>query len=194
MSSGFVRDALPVGSEGRTERAGRAAGGGGAAEARRGGLSTADHLTLLAIGVVVLLVSLPRLRRFALRENELDAIQSLRVLAGDAAARPEVVASGGLGALLATSERHASRLSDLEVLDDGRLRRHGYLLDAVESESGHWVLRAWPWEHGRTGLGAFVATAEGVRGTTTDQGRWSGPTHPPPARTSGGVGWLALRR
>lgn len=187
MSSGTVRDALPVGSN---ERAGFREG---ALDERRG-LSTADHLTLLAIGVVVLLVSLPRLRRFALRENELDAIQALRVLASDAAARPEVLAAGGLGALLATSERHRSRLADLEVLDDGRLRRHGYLLDAVEPEPGRWVLRAWPWEHGRTGLGAFVATAEGVRGAANENGRWSGPSAPPPARTAGGVGWVPLRR
>ena len=165
-----------------------------AAPSRTASARLLDYATISAILLVVALVSVPQLRGFALRENELDAIQSLRVLAGDAAARPEVIAAGGLGSLLATSERHASRLSDLEVLDDGRLRRHGYLLDAVESEPGRWVLRAWPWEHGRTGLGAFVATAESVRGSANDQGRWSGPSHPPPARTSGGAGWLALRR
>jgi hypothetical protein len=180
-------------------RPGGSAAVGEKADARRS-LSIADHLTLFVIGLVVVLVSLPRLRRFAVRENENDAIQALRLLSADAADHPEVLDAGGLAALLAASARHQSRLEDVELLDGGRLRRHGYLFDAVES-SGGWMLRAWPWEHGRTGLGVFVATAEGLVGSPNSEGRWSGPLAPPPAAlppfaapSAAAAGWVAISR
>jgi hypothetical protein len=73
--------------------------------------------------------------------------------------------AGGLGALLATSVAHRERLQDVELFPDGRLRRHGYLFDALELAPGEWLLRAWPWEHGHSGLGAFeIAPAGALRG------------------------------
>lgn len=164
-------------------------------EARRA-LSFVDHLTLLLIGLVVVLVSLPRLRRFALHENEIDAIRTLRVLGIDAVDHPDALTTGDLGALLAASATHQVRLEDVELLAGGRLRRHGYLFDALRVPSGSWVLRAWPWQHGRTGLGAF-ALGPGVDllGTQNTAGRYSGPERPPPAPAQAGAEpWLALRK
>jgi len=150
------------------------------AEEKRG-LSLVDAATLLLIGVVVVLVSLPRLRRFAIRENETDAVSMLRVLAADALASGEAIAAGELSGLLAASSEHRVRLEDVEVLEDGRLRRHGYVFEAVRGTDGRPVLLAWPWEHGRTGLGAFAVEPGGpVLGLTNEDGRISGPENPPP--------------
>ena len=164
---------------------------------RVAGLRWVDHAMLLAIGIVVLIVSLPRLRAFALRENERDAVRMLRLLSADAVRHPEALASGGLGALLAASSAHRVRLEDLEVLDRGRVRRHGYLFDAVEAPDGTWVLRAWPWDHGHTGLGAFRATPDGrLHGTPNERGSISGPGAPPAIDGSAAGlpddGWVVL--
>lgn len=162
---------------------------------RRFALSLADAGTLCAIGVVVVLVSLPKLRAFAVRENEFDALRALRLLGADAAAHGGALRAGGLGALLATNDSHRVRLEDVELCADGRLRRHGYLFDAVESESGTWVLRAWPWEYPHTGLGAFQTTVGGaVHGWANADGAFSGPATPPPAlRDPVGAGWVPMR-
>jgi hypothetical protein len=131
------------------------------------GLSWSDVLTLGVIGLVVVLVSLPRLRRFALRENETDALRALRALSAHGAP--------GASAL--------PRLDDLEVLPGGVLRRHGYLFDRAEDEDGGAVWRAWPWEYGRTGLGAFAAVSKGLLlGYPNPDGLYDGLDQPPPVR------------
>ncbi|MBK7641812.1 MAG: hypothetical protein IPJ19_01970 [Planctomycetes bacterium] len=162
----------------------------------RVGLSTVDYLTLFLIGLVVVLVSLPRLRRFALRENELDAIALLSSLGQDLDASALGLREGGLGGLLAANPRHESRFEDLELLSGGRLRRHGYLFDAQQLETGEWVLRGWPWEHGRTGLGSFVyLPGAGLYGNANEDAASDGPTRPPraePARLGKGD-WPAMR-
>lgn len=176
-------------------------------------LTLTDYLTLFAIALVVVLVSLPRLRAFALRENELDAVRMLRLLARDASEVQDfagVARAGGLGALLATRTEHRVRLEDLELVGDGRLRRHGYLFDAqpvlVPGADGapgapveRWVLRAWPWEHARTGLGAFEVFPGGeVHGHANTDGAFSGPLAPPAGfggeRSSGASsgGWVKM--
>jgi len=161
----------------------------------RRGLRALDYLTLTAIGVVVVLVSLPRLRAFALRENEQDAMRTLRILSNDAVQHAPRLGAGGLGALLATNDTHRVRLDDLEVLGDGRLRRHGYLFDAAETAPGRWQLRAWPWEHEHSGRGAFQQAPGGqlYRWANAD-GAFSGPARPPPALADpAGAGWSAVR-
>ncbi|MFM7282165.1 MAG: hypothetical protein ACKO32_10340 [Planctomycetia bacterium] len=161
------------------------------------GLSVSDYLTLLLIGLVVMLVSLPRLRHFALRENELDAVAMLNALGEDMSEYSEALPDGGVAALLAANSRHEDRFEDIEVLPDMRLRRHGYLFDAVEPQPGQWVLRAWPWEQGRTGLGAFVYTpAHGLLGHANPDAQFEGEQSPPavlPA-LSRGQGWTSLAR
>jgi len=163
----------------------------------RGGLSAVDYLTLFLIGLVVVLVSLPRLRRFALRENELDAIALLADLGRDMAEFGEGLPSGGIGALLAANPRHEDRFEDIEVLPGGLLRRHGYLFDAEELRPGQWVLRGWPWGYGRTGLGSFVfSPTEGLIGNANADGACDGPGRPPELAEAriGQSGWRALKR
>lgn len=162
---------------------------------RRFSLSLADAGTLCAIGVVVVLVSLPKLHAFAVRENEYDALRALRLLASDAVAHGGALRAGGLGALLATNDSHRVRLEDVELCADGRLRRHGYLFDAVETTPGAWVLRAWPWEYPHTGLGAFQTRPGGaVLGWVNADGAFSGPAAPPPALLDAEqAGWQPMR-
>jgi hypothetical protein len=147
----------------------------------RRGVRFVDGALLGLIALVVVLVSMPRLRRFALRENETDAIRALRVLADDALADPDALRSGDLGSLLAASSSHRVRLEDVEVLDGGRLRRHGYVFSATEVAPGRTVLLAWPWDHGRTGLAAFaIEPGADPLGIANEDGRFSGPDRPPP--------------
>lgn len=155
---------------------------GGAAQAQSRGLSLSDHLTLFLIGLVVLLVSLPRLRRFALRENETDAAHMVRVLWTEAEAQGVRLHPGVLGALFGPGTGLQNRSEDVELLDDGRLRRHGYLFDVIETPRGETFIGAWPWEHGRTGLGAYSIGDRGdLLGHRNQDGIFSGPARPPSA-------------
>jgi hypothetical protein len=161
--------------------------------------SLVDLAVLFLIGVVVVLVSLPRLRRFALRENEIDAIRAVRTLAEEALANAETGAPGNLAALFAATTGRRARLEDVEALPDGRLRRHGYVFDWIEGEEGGSAIVAWPWEHGRTGLAVFASEPGGpLLGLSNADGRYSGPQHPPPAPPHASAGdepiaWIALR-
>jgi len=144
------------------------------------GLSFTDHLTLFLIGLVVVLVSLPRLRRFALRENETDAAHMLRILWNEAETQGVTLHPGVLGALFGPGTGLQNRSEDLEVLDDGRLRRHGYLFDVIETARGETFISAWPWEYGRTGLGAYSISGErGLLGHENGDGVFSGEQRPP---------------
>lgn len=159
------------------------------------GLSFVDAAVLGLVAVVVLLVSLPRLRDFALRENELDAIRALRLLSEDAAAHADALAAGDLGALLAASSDHRVRLEDVEVLPGGRLRCHGYLFAAALASGGRPVLVAWPWEHGSTGLAAFAIEPGGEPlGLRNDDGAYSGPDGPLPPSPAISGEWIPIRR
>jgi hypothetical protein len=161
----------------------------------RRGLSFVDGAVLGLVALVVVLVSLPRLRRFALRENETDAIRALRLLAAEAVAHGDALASGDLGALLASSSDHRVRLEDVEVLKDGRLRCHGYLFAAARTDAGLPVLLAWPWEHGSTGLAAFAIEPGGEPlGLPNMEGVYSGPESPLPPTPAVSAGWIELRR
>jgi hypothetical protein len=160
------------------------------------GLSAVDYLTLFLIGLVVVLLSLPRLRRFALRQNELDAIALLEAFGGDMSEFPEGLVAGGLPGLLAANPRHENRFEDLELLPGSLLRRHGYLFDAEETRPGQWTLRGWPWDYGRTGLGCFVFSARGgLLGNQNQGGASAGPGRAPDAglALAGQAGWCLLR-
>jgi hypothetical protein len=163
--------------------------------AAKRGLSFVDAAVLGLVALVVFLVSLPRLREFALRENELDALHALRVLSEDALARPDALATGDLGALLAASPDHRVRLEDVEVLEGGRLRCHGYLFAAAIAEAGRPVLVAWPWEHGSTGLAAFAIEPGGeTLGLRNEAGVYSGPDAPLPPTPGASPEWIPIRR
>lgn len=160
------------------------------------GLSWADRATLAVIALVVVLVSMPRLRRFALRENEADAVRMLRLLAAEMQALEPLSRELDLGALVAQDVRLRERLEDVEVLEGGALRRHGYLFDVAKSAAGERFLRAWPWEHDHTGIGAFLLIRNGdVLGNSNREGRFSGAEHPPLSSASvASGGWVAMPR
>lgn len=153
-----------------------------------------DRLTLAAIGVVVVVVTLPVLRGFGLRENELDALRMLRALAAEPASaavnRPSSLAELAAGDLVLRK-----RLEDLETLPDGRLRRHGYIFDVLLLAPGEPMLRAWPWEHARTGRGAFVWTpSRGLLGYRNVDGRFSGARAAPEPEDVDAGGWVSMPR
>lgn len=143
---------------------------------RSGALHWADAAVLAAVAVVVLLVSLPRLREFALRENESDA-RTLLARLGELCTRESPVQDGQLATLtevLARAPQLAARLDDAEWLQGGAvLRRHGYLFE-LEASAPTPVIRAWPWEHGRTGCSAFRWRMGALEGHPNPTGEWSG--------------------
>lgn len=138
----------------------------------RSGLSRLALASLVAVGCVLVLVSLPELAGFALRENERDAVATARALASALGKDPSE--SLDLRALV-ESARLARQMEDAEFLEDGRLlRRHGYLFELVELDSPIQrasllpptapmrAVRAWPWEEGRTGSAALIALEDGA--------------------------------
>ena len=157
----------------------------------RAGLILADWLTLSAIVVVVLVVSLPRLHCLALHQNERDAMQALRLFGGNLHAMERDLT---LPTLLEENGELEHRLDDIETLEDGRLlRRHGYLFDLTRDENGAPQIRAWPWSSGETGLGAFIYTADGLQGHPNGEGHWSGP-EAAPVWTPSDSNWRRVER
>jgi len=149
-------------------------------------MRAADAATLAAVAGVVLLVSLPRLRDFALRENESDARQLVRRLVQLVEDPAAADGTPTAGELLRARPRLARELNDLEVLEGGRtLRRHGYLFEVVPAAGGSpAAVRAWPWKHGRTGRRAYLAVpGEGLYAHQNPEGRWTGERRPPPLPT-----------
>ncbi len=157
------------------------------------GVSLNGLVTLLAIAAVLVTVSVPRLRGFALQANERDALATSRLLAralqrvelGPDASIRQLVEEAQLGRLL----------DDAEYLQAGSLlRRHGYLFRLTQAPpplhltgSGRTVLAgeapdpacvilAWPWDSGRTGGSALAVFPAGpALGCANEGGRWSGP-------------------
>jgi len=165
------------------------AGSPPAARVRRSGLGWIDRLTLGGIGLVVVLVSIPRVRAFAMHSNQADAralLPTLGELVGGEPGASLARAGAGAGTL-------ARRLQDARWLAAaGALRHHGYLFRSVRSPGGGARLAAWPWHAGRTGSLAFALDEDGVVWTHSNaEGRWSGPERPPEAleRELGAGGW-----
>ncbi len=166
----------------------------GVRSTRLGGLRFGSALALVAVVAVVVLISMPRLRDWALRENERDAVRFARHLAGlvevaerksglelHALARPAMASASPLAIadLIAGDPAAESALTDADFI--GRvLKRRGYLFDLVDHTTEGCIVRAWPWEQGQTGLGAFVAVPGGpVYGYPNEDRRCSGPDRPP---------------
>jgi len=150
---------------------------------RRVAISFSGGLSLLAVVAVLVVVSVPRLRGLAQRENEADAAgtaqmlaRALQVLDAKACHKP------GLRELLRLPE--LSALGDIELLAGGKvLRRHGYLFEvtclspAITAPCGPAALlcgepdalgsllaiRAWPWALEVTGSASFLVTRTGGR-------------------------------
>lgn len=157
--------------------------------ASRGSLSLSAVLSLTAISVVVVLVSLPRLRSFALRENEADAVYLLRTVGEyllesglEQDALPDLVA------LLREEPELERTLRNCHDFGEGVVLRHGYLFDSCRPAPGRWALRAWPYRHGQTGRSAFVWLAgEGLREHPNRDAAFDGPdARPDPSSAAGG--------
>jgi len=174
-----------------------------------GAVSRLALLTMLAIVSVVVFVSVPRLRSFALHENESDARYIAGLLAAQLAQRsPAELAASELRIQdLASTPLVARALSDGDYLEHGGLlRRHGFLFRVVQVEGaeGHparpkgtvlagqrpvFAIQAWPWRHGRTGSATLLATDNGlIFRHPNHAGTWNGPLESKP-RLSSWQGW-----
>jgi len=181
----------------------------------RAGISALSTLTIVAVVLVMVLVSLPRLRGFALRQNEQDALLTTRLLAGELA---DVPLDAGSLEVLVREHALGPELADAEYLAAGTLlRRHGYLFLRVpwspppggpgspravraaergpEDGPGCAVL-AWPWRAGRTGTAAFLGVgSELLLGHPNRDLGASGPDAPPPGPWTErlpATGWVPL--
>jgi len=166
--------------------------------ARLGRLRTLDALTLGAVALVVLLVSLPRLQDLAVRENEGDARWLTERLAELTREAPGGVRD--IHGLLADQPTLTRLLDDSEYLEGGRLlRRHGYLFEVVAAPEGSLdcaaaAVRAWPWRYQRTGREVYLwRCGEPLRAHPNAGGRWSGPGRPP-VLAGDEAGWSSLAR
>jgi hypothetical protein len=155
--------------------------GAQARRSRRGRLRTLDAVTLCAIAAVVLLVSLPRLREFALRENQSDAQVLVARLGEQLEAREDGARADDVASLIEETHALSRQLEDAHFLEGGRLlERHGYLFE-LRRDGGLTAVRAWPSKYRQTGLAAFCWTVgSGLSIDANESGRWSGRESPPP--------------
>ena len=152
-----------------------------------------DLVTLVAVGTVVLLVSLPCLRDFAVRENERDALRLLPILCQQVH-RPVHAADSDLGQVLERAPRLIQGLRDAQLQGDGaRLEHHGYVFRlGLPDAEGQRAVLAWPVEHERTGLRSFAALPGGdLLEHANPEGRWSGELGPDLHLPELTAGWLA---
>lgn len=153
-----------------------------------------DRITIGAIGVIVVLVTIPHVERLARRDNEMDAMRTLRLLALQPAAPGTDARTHSLAQMVGGDRLLARRLEDVEWMDDGRLRRHGYLFDIARSADGSAVLRAWPVEAGVTGRATFLwSPMNGLRGHDNAALAWGGE-RAPSMEDARGEGWVTLPR
>lgn len=161
------------------------------------GLSPSGFVSLAAVLALLVVVSLPRLRGLALRENEVDARGTVQLLARALASLPPGERDVDLEQV-AQRTRLVRALHDAEWLEDGRvLRLHGYLFElcaapaplqaaglalslarTAPEPSAALAVRAWPWSAG-TGRAAFLAHSGALFLHTNEDGRWQGLTHRP---------------
>ena len=163
----LTRDALP------------APPGSLVARARR--VLEGPQLLLLAVGTVVVLVTLPLLRGLAVRENERDALRTLRLFGGEVFAAESAATAPDLASLVEGDPVLIRRLPDTRVLAEaGRIFHHGYLFELSADEGGERYLRAWPYAHGETGYAAFLLGESGeLMGHRNPAARWNGPAQAP---------------
>ena len=152
--------------------------------AEQGGMSTRlarrmrrlpDLLMIASIVTLVVLVSLPRLRAFVLRSNEADAREiALRLAASD-------LEGDDVGRWMQASSELSRRLQDATLHEGGRLFCfHGFCFSIERSESGMRTVVAWPEVAGESGIGAYVASADGELWVHPNPGgAWSGLEQPP---------------
>jgi hypothetical protein len=128
-----------------------------------------DVSLLVAVAVVVCLVSLPRLRGFAVHGNERDAQATVALFGmelAEYAGEPEPT----IVALLASAPQLGHRMRDVRKCEEsGVLVHHGYCFSVVAG-----MTYAWPLDRGRTGRAAFRSGADGSLQWTANPNGHSG--------------------
>ena len=130
---------------------------------------------LLALGLLVFVVTMPRLREHVVHGNTLEASESLLLVGEFAYERGH----GDLLALLRDEAFLRHRLRDARrSRGTGRLCHHGYLMDDTTLPDGQRAFSAWPIEYDRTGRDAWLVTQDGTLWRHANGGRWSGESRP----------------
>tara|TARA_R110002126_G_scaffold41590_6_gene120855 strand:- start:31437 stop:31958 length:522 start_codon:yes stop_codon:yes gene_type:complete len=128
-----------------------------------------DVSLLLAVAVVVCLVSLPRLRGFAVHGNERDA-QATVALFGSELDKHADDPNPSIQALLAAAPRLEHRMRDVRSCDAaGVIVHHGYCFTMHAGQ-----IHAWPLDRGRTGRVAYRSGAAGALEWCSNGAGWSG--------------------
>ena len=148
-------------------------------------------LTLSAVGIVLFLVSVPRVHQFALQDNERDATSSLLILSKTVQAAEGDPSARQLSLPGTWDQEINCRLYDAHAAEGSSIiQRHGYLLELAHRTDGTDFLRAWPTKHGATGRSAYLLDPErGLREHPNTDGAWSGATSQRPDGTE--PGWLS---
>ena len=156
-----------------------------------GTLSRSGLASIGAVVSVVVVVSLPLLRRFALSENQIDALGVVRMLGRAAVVRAADVPAV-IGDLSLDGVGRGRALPRLESLDGGQLLfGNGYLFDLAIGEAGAAV-RAWPLSYGNTGYSAFVYAPDGTLWRSANAPGWSGTERPPEGPWAERSGWCEV--
>jgi len=143
-------------------------------------------LTLSAVAGLLFLVSVPRVHQLAVHDNQRDAMSAVLFLV------PPVFNDADLEAALPSNESLSQelghRLSDVRYDSKSRLiRRHGYFLDVGLTPDRHEIIRAWPEQHGRTGVDAFFYDrSRGLLSNPNTSAAWSGADSIRPDGTEAG--------
>lgn len=162
---------------------------------------------IAAVIAVLAAVTLTRLELFAVYENERDALRLLAQIGQRLERLPNAEQGASLAAVLQPDpEAPASAAllraaGDAAWLDAGRvLRWHGYLFELeVEARDaaaapGAARIKAWPWQHGRTGVAAYAFDPRlgllGHPNRAGEPGPWSGLDLRP--ELAAGRGWMRL--
>ncbi len=149
---------------------------------------SAQALTIAAVGIVLFLVSVPRVHQFALQDNERDAKSSLLTLFSTVYADDGSASAQRIPAPEAWNQEIKCRLYDAHPSDESALlERHGYLLEHAQRADGSEFLRAWPTRHGATGRSAFLIDSQrGLIENENTDGAWSGTASGRPDGTEPG--------
>jgi hypothetical protein len=145
------------------------------------------NLALGAVAVLLFLVSVPRVHELALQDNQRDAQSAVRVLAEAAfpASATEKLSPYELSVAL------SERLRDVRFhKDSGLIQRHGYLFEVSSDTKGSDLIRAWPVDHGETGVMAYMMDNDSpLRTHRNSNATWSGVSMARP--TGEETGWFA---
>jgi hypothetical protein len=144
------------------------------------------NLTLGAVAALLFLVSVPRVHQLAVLDNQRDAQSAVKAIA-DAAFQGD---SSDQPCPQALSDALSEKLRDVRFHEHfGLIQRHGYYFEVSQSSNGQELVRAWPVDHGETGVFAYVMGADAtLRSHRNAEAAWSGNSSERP--TGDERGWF----